>query len=166
MIGLTFLAVGVAWLALSLWLARKLPAWVGLKHPVGKWLLGAAVMTVLLIGPFVDHIVGMRQFEKLCAANEKMNINASAGLVKRAKSSEFRLDDLQGYWIRIQSQPVSYIDMDTNQPFISYRGLHTSGGRIAGIAMMGGTHTCWPKNRTPELQKLNIEKLIEQGKTP
>ena len=57
MIGLAFLVIGLLWLALSVFLAVKLPKWFGASKPEWRWLLGGVIFLVLLIGPFVDHIV-------------------------------------------------------------------------------------------------------------
>ena len=139
---------------------RKVPVWLnGKKY---AWLVQALVALLLLVGPFLDEIVGMRQFEKLCA-NNKVSVSPQASAVRRAREEPFRMVSLKGYWVEIKSHPVSYIDLDTGNPFISYSGFHTKGGRVAGIALLGGEHSCWPKDRIQTLQQLHVEKLIEQG---
>jgi hypothetical protein len=162
MIGLLFLSVGIGWVWLALWVAlwvaRKAPAWVGVKHPVGKSLLGAVVLAVLLVGPFVDHIIGVQQFEKLCDERTVMQVSPIANLVVRATRLE-----LPGYWIKIRSSPVAYADADTGRQFLRYDILNTKGGRVAGFAMLGGSHQCTPKDYSPA-ERLNIDKLVEQGK--
>lgn len=51
-IGLTFLAIGLLWLAFSIFVGRKLPRWIGIRNPAGQWAVTVAVVAVLLVGPF------------------------------------------------------------------------------------------------------------------
>ena len=86
-----------------------------------------------------------------------------ADQVKRAKRGDSRYVELPGYWINITSQPVAYIDIDTEKAFLSYEIFHTKGGRIASIALLGGEHSCNPKDRS-ETKRLDIDRLLKQGK--
>lgn len=160
--GLIFLLVMGLWFALCVFLARKMPGWIGVKR--FRLVLGVVIFPVLLVTPVIDEIVGMRQFEQLCKERSVVYVSPEAGKVRRAIQNSFQLDTLAGYWVKIQSQPVTYTDLDTGKVFISFQGLHTTGGRIAGIAMMGGTHSCWPTGYGELLKKLNLNKLLEQGK--
>ena len=83
MIGLLFLGAALLWLALSGYLALQLPKWFGVSKPVARWLTSAAVFLILLIGPFVDHIVGMRQFQKLCDEQTGLHEKSGSGLAKQ-----------------------------------------------------------------------------------
>lgn len=142
MIGLTFLAIGLLWLALSVLLAVKLPKWFGASKPVWRWLLGAVIFLVLLVGPFVDHIVGMRQFNKLCDEETSLQFTANAANTIRAKGLLSKTDRLSGYAIQIERDRRPIIDLDTNQEIGWYYRFRTGGGKVGGLLMLGGKHTC------------------------
>ena len=118
---------------------------------------------MLLIGPFVDEIVGMQQFEKLCAERTVIWVDTDAALVKRATRGQTEFVDLSGYWIDIKAQKVTYLNKETGKIFISYEILHTSGGRIAKFFLLGGKHSCTPLAPNA-LNTLEIDKLISEGK--
>jgi len=159
--GLIFLFVIALWIAISVYLAFKIPKWLGIRR-LG-WLLGLLLFPALLVAPVIDEVLGMRQFEQLCKQRAVVHVSPEANQVKRAKQTSLPTVELSGYWIAIRSQPVEYVDVDTGKAFLTYEGFHTKGGRIAGIALMGGTHSCWPKDDTEILKQLNIDKLLEQG---
>ena len=161
MVGLSFLLVIGLWLALCIYLAVKIPRWLGIQH--FGWILGLVLFPVVVVAPFVDEIIGMRQFEQLCKERAVLHVSPGADQVKRARHSGFQLINLPGYWISIRSQPIEFIDVDTGKPFIRYEILHTKEGRVAGMALMGGEHSCSPKDAS-ELQRLDIDKLLKQGK--
>jgi len=163
MIGLTFLAIGLLWLAFSVFVGRKLPRWLGIRNPVAKWAVTVVAVAVLLIGPFVDHIVGMRQFQKLCDERTVIKISKTANQVIRAKQLVLPTTELSGYWIKIRSSPIVYIDADTSQEFLRYEILNTKGGRVGGLVMLEGSYQCLPKDYSPT-KNLNIDKLLQQGK--
>ncbi|MBL8372257.1 MAG: hypothetical protein JNK28_12795 [Burkholderiaceae bacterium] len=164
MIGLTFLAIGLLWLAFSVFVGRKLPRWLGIRNPAGKWAVTVAAVAVLLIGPFVDEIVGMRQFERLCKERAVVWVGPGAEKVTAAKKAATKQEDLSGYWIPIHSRKVVYLDAASGIPFLGYETLSTKGGRIARVALLGGEHSCRPPNPNA-MNYLNIDKLLEEGKT-
>ena len=163
MIGLSFLAVALLWLALVYYLTVNLPRWLGFKK--GVWPLRAVLLPLLLVGPFLDEIVGMKQFRTLCEERSVVQVSPGAEKVKRARDSERTTTELKGYWISIRSQPVEYIDSDSGSVFLKYEILHTKGGRIAGMTLMGGQHSCSPPDRSV-LKRLDIDRLLQQGKLP
>ncbi|MES2831503.1 MAG: hypothetical protein V4695_05865 [Pseudomonadota bacterium] len=162
MIGLLFLGVALLWLVLTIYLTIKIPRWFGLKSS-SRWLLRLVLVPLLLVGPFVDEIVGMRQFKRLCEERAVFKVHPNSNYVKRAKQVYTDYAAVPGYWIDITSQKVSYIDLDTGIAFLNYEVFFTKGGRIAGIALMGGEHACSPKDKS-EFERLKIKQLIEQGK--
>lgn len=161
MIGLAFLTAGLLWLALAVYLSARLPQWLGLKKLL--WPARAALLALLLVGPFLDHWVGMRQFEKLCNERTVMKISKTANQVTRAKRQDLPTTELSGYWIKIRSLPIVYIDVDTNQEFLRYEILNTKGGRVGGLVMLEGSYQCLPRDYSPT-KNLNIDKLLQQGK--
>jgi len=162
MIGLTFLAIGLLWLALSVFVGRKLPQWIGIRNPAEKWAVTVVAVAVLLIGPFVDEIIGMKQFEKLCAERTVIRVSADAKQVTRARRISKPRTELNGYWINIRSTAVIYVDADTDREFLRYEILNTSGGRVAGLALLGGSHQCVPKDYGPA-NDLDLDKLLKEG---
>lgn len=142
MIGMMFLAVGLLWLALSWYIAKRVPVWSSIRQPIAQLLMRAVVMLVLLVGPFVDHIVGMRQFEKLCAEDGRLEISPAAAMTKRARELDAQSEALKGYAIPIDRQVRRIIDMDTSEQIAQYKHFSTPGGRIGGLSMLGGRDTC------------------------
>jgi hypothetical protein len=142
MIGLTFLAIGLIWLALSVFLAIKLPKWLGATKPVWRGLLGGIVFVILMVGPFVDHIVGMRQFEKLCKEQTGLHILPGAANAKRSKELSSEKERLAGYAVPIDRYRVQIVDRNTNQEIAWYYRFYASGGKVGGIAMLGSRNTC------------------------
>jgi hypothetical protein len=150
MIGLSFLAIGLLWLAFSVFVGHKLPRWLGIRNPVGKWAVTAAAVVVLLIGPFVDHIVGMRQFERLCDERTAPRIAADAASVELAQVSDSASRVLDGFFIDIQVSTVSYADPATGKALLEYEYFKTRGGRIAGLALMGGWNSCSAESKNSQ----------------
>jgi hypothetical protein len=169
MIGLLFLTAALLWLALSAYVAIHLPKWFAMSKPVARWLISAVVFLLLMVGPFVDHIVGMRQFEKLCEEQTAMTVSPIADSVKRAKRIYSPDVNVPGYLIDIVSSTATYVDLDTNQVFLTYKHFSTRGGRVAGIALMGGRHSCSAeapihKNHS-QLWQIPIYKKIVNGES-
>ena len=163
MIGLLFLSLAILWLALVVYLTIKIPRWCGVvRH---AWLLRLLLVPLLLVGPFVDEIVGMRQFEELCKERTAIWMSPDAGQVKRAKRIGLLPTDVLGYWIEIRSQVVEYVDIDTGKTFVRYELLNTHGGRIAGARLMEGTISCQPKDGTLN-SLIDIDKLVRHGAQP
>ena len=162
MIGLTFLAIGLLWLAFSVFVGRNLPKLLGIQGVAGQRAVTVAALVVFLVGPFVDHVVGMRQFERLCEERTVMRLSVEAMQVTRARRIDTPSTELQGYWINIRSSGVVFVDVDTNREFLRYEILNTSGGRVAGLALLGGSHQCVPRDYGPA-KDLDIEKLLRMG---
>ena len=164
MIGIMFLAAAVIWLAISLYFSLKVPSWLGMTGLYKPLIVSALVLAVLLIGPFVDEIIGMRQFEKLCKERAIVQVSVNADQVHRAARANLPTVALQGYWVKIESQPVAYIDLDTGRTFLKYDILHTKGGKVAGLALLDGEHSCSPPAPNA-MNDLDIDRLITQGKS-
>jgi len=137
--------------------------WLGVKNAIGRLAIGFLLIAILLAAPFVDEIVGMQQFEELCAKRAVIWVDSGAGSVKRGTRGETKFVDLSGNWIHITAQKVTYLNKDTGKTFVSYEILHTSGGRIAKFFLLGGKHSCSPSVPNA-LNTLEIDKLISEGK--
>ena len=140
MIGLMFLSLAILWIALVVYLTIKIPRWCGVvRH---AWLLRLLLVPLLLVGPFVDHIVGMRQFEKLCEERALLIVSADAELVKRARVTFSDLQELPGYWIDVSTVRTSYVDVDTGKVFMTFDDFATHGGIFGGAKYLGGLRWC------------------------
>lgn len=161
MIGLMFLGVFALWIWFAVFFGLKIPKWFDWKW---KCLSSALLIPLIACAPFVDEVVGMRQFKQLCKERDVVNLSSEAYQVKRAKGADLPTVELPGYWITIRSQPVLYIDIDTGRQFMSYEMLHTSGGYFAGALLMGGMHSCKPRETEEINRRLNINKLFDEGR--
>ena len=148
MIGLTFLAIGLLWLAFSVFMGLKLPQWLGIQSVIKRLAVTVAALVVLLVGPFVDHIVGMWQFERLCEERTAPRIARNAASVEWAKASDSESRHLDGFVIDVQASTVSYVDPATGKVFLEYEYFKTRGGRIAGLALMGGWNSCSAESKS------------------
>jgi hypothetical protein len=142
MIGLGFVAVGLLWLAFSVFLAVRLPSWVGITNPIWRWGTSAVVLILLLIGPFVDHIVGMRQFERLCTEETGLQVFSGAVSTTRARESSSAREHVGGTAIVISRSVSTITDLDTGEVVARYKNFSTRGGVIGRLPMLGGEHVC------------------------
>lgn len=142
MIGLGFLAAGLLWLAFSWYVATRLPKWLGVVKPVWRRLLGATVFLLLMVGPFVDHIVGMRQFEKLCTEQTDLQIFPNAVNTKRGRESSSARELVGGTAIAINRTVSTITDLDAGEVIARYKHFTTGGGVIGGVPMLGGEYVC------------------------
>ncbi len=168
MIGLTFLAIGLLWLAFSIFVGRKLPRWLGIRNPAGQWAVTVAAVVVLLVGPFVDHIVGMRQFERLCEeARASVWVSPTIERTHRVKQAPVNFFNLKGYVIAIESAKTVYVDLDSEQPVLVFQNYFTTGGRVWGVTLMGGNMSCGTgkSEQVKEIwNKYAFARLIDEGK--
>lgn len=158
MIGILFLFVIALWVALCVYLARKIPKWLGLARNTRS--ASVIIFLLLLVAPVVQDIVGMWQFDRLCKERVTLYVSQGAEQVKRATRAKTQYVDIPGYWIKITAQKIAYIDASTGLPFLSYEILHTKGGLIGGIALLGGDHSCSPLDMSA-MNRLEIDKLVK-----
>lgn len=163
MIGLMFLAGLAIWLVLAVWISKRILGWMGnSKYPITR---GVAVFLLVLIAPVADELIGRWQFHQLCEREAVVTLSPDWEMVKRAKGNEFILHKLPSYLISIEEQPVEFIDADTGKLFLTYKGFRTKGGVLMSHGLgLGGTTSCWPKDKTSLLNKVNIDQLLKQGK--
>lgn len=141
MIALMFLGVALLWLLFTVYLTVNAPRWLGLKSQV-KWLARLLFVPLLVAGPFVDHIVGMRQFERLCAEEGRLEVNPAAANTKRAKELSGKYEALEGYAIPIERLVARIVDLDTGEQIAQYTYFSTPGGRIGKLPRLGNWYTC------------------------
>jgi hypothetical protein len=163
MIGLSFLAAGLAWLALSWYLATRLPVWLGIVKPAWQWPISALLLAAFLIGPFLDHIVGMRQFDKLCKEQTGLQISPKAENVKRGIQLSSAPQLLKGYAIPIKQRTDSIVDLGTSEVVAQYKHFSTVGGRVGGMVRLGGAYECaiFQSNHPDFSKYLGLKNQIE-----
>lgn len=157
MIFLIFLLVVAGWLALSVFLARRIPRWLGIERHAKS--ASFAFFVLLLVAPAVQDIVGMLQFERLCKERAVLHVSPVADQVKRAVRSKTLYVDIPGYWVNVSAQQIAYLGADTGEPFLWYEILHTKGGIVGSIALLGGEHSCSPPDMSA-MNRLDIDKLV------
>lgn len=140
MIGLMFLGATVLWLIAVYQITLRVPKWLNLKKHVS--MARVLVALVLLVGPFVDHIIGMRQFEKLCAEEGRLEISPAALNTKRARTRWAQPEVLSGTAIPIERTEIVIIDLDTGQQIAQYKYFSTPGGVVGKLPELGGRFTC------------------------
>ena len=74
---------------------------------------------------------------------------------------------VRGTVIPIRIQRAAYIDAETGQPFMTYNGVHTKGGLLLGTLGLGlgGITSCWPKDDSEILKKVDIGNLLNMGES-
>lgn len=140
MIGLMFLGAALLWLVLVVFVSLKIPKWLGLKR-IG-WLLSLVLLAIGLIGPFVDHWIGMRQFNKLCAEQTSLQIYPNATTAKRGKQTSSSDELLNDYLIPIKRRIGIFVDADTGQTIARYYHFSTPGGRVGKLVRLGSDYEC------------------------
>jgi hypothetical protein len=143
MIGLSFLAVGLAWLAFSIWLALRLGRWLGIKTRFAQKAVAAVALPILLVGPFVDHIIGMRQFEKLCYGPNSWQLLPGAANTKRAIEVSSKRESVDGTVIPISRRVSTITDLDSGEVIARYNYLTTTGGFVGGAPKLGNEYVCY-----------------------
>lgn len=162
MIFLIFLLLVCGWILLSVFLARRIPRWLGIRQQAKS--ASFAFFVMLLVAPIAQDIVGMWQFDQLCKERAVVWISPEATTVKRAKDTSPGTIELAGYWIPIRLQRAEYSDVETGKPFLAEVGLHTKGGLVGSVASLGNTRSCWPQANREVFKELDIDKLLKQGK--
>jgi hypothetical protein len=161
MIGLMFLGIFALWIWLAVYLGLRIPKWFEWQW---KNLISVLLIPVIAAAPFVDEVLGMRQFKQLCKERDVVHLSPNASQVKRATGVYGPYVELPGYWITIRAWRVAYIDIDSAKTFYSYERLYTKGGRIAGALLMGGEHSCEPRESQEIVRRLHINKLLDEGR--
>jgi hypothetical protein len=163
MIGFLFLTIYGLWIAAAVWLSKRIPRWVGMtKHTTVASVL---MFPLVLTAPVADDLIGRWQFYRLCDKEAVVTLSPDWEKVKAARDNDEPTTSLEGYAIPIRVQRVEFVDANTRQPFLTYKGFHTKGGFLMRHGLgLGGTTSCWPKDKTQLLNKVNIDQLLKQGK--
>jgi hypothetical protein len=149
MIGLLLLVILGMWLLACLWIASKL----GNIIPRRRWRAATKSISflVLLALPFVDEVIGKRQFEALCRANGIESADVSNAHSKKVKVEYGERKSLHGTAIPIQESNVIFRDADTSEILIRHKNYYAQGGWVmrytwlslgSNQAMLFGGSTC------------------------
>lgn len=126
MTGLFFLSIVALWLIACPWLAIRL----GNLIPSRRWRFPAklVILLALLSAPFVDEVVGMRQFEDLCKANGIENADVSKARGKKVKVEYGEHKPVRGTMLPIDVSDVQFRDADSGIVLIRHRNYYASAG--------------------------------------
>ncbi len=156
-----FLAGFVAWLAVVIFLSKRIPHWLSVtQHGAAISLL---VFPVTLVAPVAGELIGRWQFNRLCEREAVVTLSPAWEKVKRAGKRDFPIVPLDGYLIRILSQRMKYFDIDTGKIFFTKQAFHADGGFLAYQMEpgLGVSTACWPNDRIQVSNKLNSEQLLK-----
>lgn len=120
MIGLIFFAAICLWLLFTAYLTVQVPRWLGLPSPA-NWLVRLLLVPLLLVGPLADHIIGIRQFQRLCVEEGRLQLSPAAANTNRAIGTSGDSELLEGYAIPIERQVRRIIDLDTGEQIAQYK---------------------------------------------
>lgn len=161
MIGLIVLLLGGAWLFISVMFARFLASKCRRPHVATLVaVLGFAAFAVL---PFVDEIVGRRQFAHLCKKEAVVWIGPNAATVVAAKNVG-SFSERDGLVFPVRQQSIRYADLSNGEVFYSVTAFHTPGGALmrAGLGL-GHSTSCWPERWRGREQGIDIDAMIKRG---
>lgn len=164
MIGLMFLAGLAVWLALAVWISKRILGWMGnSKYPITR---GVTVFLLVLIAPVADELIGRWQFHQLCEREAVVTLSPGWETVKRAKRVDMPPRYFNGYLVPVDSQGGKYFDIDSGKVFMTSQSLFTDGGFLRRhlYGLSGQATSCHPKNLQEIQTQLNLFELLRQGK--
>jgi hypothetical protein len=164
MTGLFFLFGICLWIVAAIMISKNIPHWLGItKHGA---VISVLLFPLIFVAPIADELIGRWQFNRLCEREAVVTLSPDWERVKAARDNDDPIVGIDGYVIPIRVQRVEFVDANTGKPFLTYKGFHTYGGLLFGRLGLGlGQSTsCWPKDKTQLLNKLNIDQLLKQGK--
>lgn len=140
MIGLLFLGTVAVWLSACVWLAQKFGNVIA-KPP---WRIAVSLIALLFLFslPFVDEVIGKRQFETLCRTNgiESADVSKARGKKVKAEFEERML--LEGTILPIREATVLLRDADSGEVLIRHKNYYADGGWLMRYTWlsMGSNH--------------------------
>jgi hypothetical protein len=128
MIGLLFLITVAAWLSACIWLAYKM------GHLFSKRSWHRPATLVILLGllaiPFVDEVIGQRQFESLCRAHGIESADVSKARGRKVKVEYGQRAPIAGTIVPIKVEEVVFRDADTGEALIRHKNYVAGGGWV------------------------------------
>ncbi|RCS56717.1 hypothetical protein [Parvibium lacunae] len=162
MIGILFLIGITVWLILAVMISKRIPRWVkATKHTTT---ISALAFPFVLVAPVADDLIGHWQFYGLCEKVAVVMLSPDWEKVKRAKDKYLPRVKVTSLINPIYSHIVQYVDVDTQEVFLSTKTLTTYGGFLRNhFYGLGSATECRPKNVSEVFKQINIDKLIRQG---
>jgi hypothetical protein len=132
--GLILIFVFFIWLAIVALMTK----FITKKMPKSWWRLPVSVglFFVLLVLPVMDEIVGGWQFRQLCNENASIQVDRKSAVGKTVYLAETPDVEIKGTWVRVVLQPWRYVEVETDEPVVSFNTLRARGGiffrRVSG----------------------------------
>jgi hypothetical protein len=162
MIGLVYLFVAGVWFFITLFIVIKLNRFL----PESNWrfVIGLIFFGLILPLPLLDEIIGAQQFEQLCKENSTIQVDLQKAVGRRVYKADLPDIKITDKWIPITVQQWNFVDIDTDEPILSFNVLFASSGRFirmlgiseGGVPVMVRSY-CAPKEQI--YSKENFEKL-------
>jgi hypothetical protein len=95
-----------------------------------------------MANPFVDHIVGMRQFDKLCKEQTGLQILPGAVNAKRGRQDTSKRELVEETAIPIWRSLSTIINIDSDETIATHTEFATQGGTLGKFLMLGGEQNC------------------------
>ena len=121
----------VAALSITVFITRKM-SW-----RMGKFLIRASLLIVLIPLPLIDEIVGGRQFARLCKENSTIQVDRANAAGRTVYLADDPDTEIKGVWVPVRLQQWRFVDVTTRSVVVSYNELHATGGifiRMLGIS--------------------------------
>lgn len=136
MAGLLSIALLAGWLAVAVWIARRLTTAV--KNSLLRTTLMLATVVALLALPVADEIIGGFQFRALCRENAVLKINAEQIKGKTIRIVNDPLNkDVANTIVRIYYTHHSYRNIETGEELASFNDYTADGGILFRSLAMG-----------------------------
>lgn len=125
--GLIALLVIALWLALCVYLARRIPHWLGMQRL--RRVATVVLVPVLLVLPVMDEVIGGFQFRALCRENAVFKVDAekikgkTIGIVIEPLNK-----NVDNTIVRIYYSHHSYRDIETQEELASFNDYTADGG--------------------------------------
>ena len=155
MAGLLSIGLLVGWLAVAVWIAKRMTATV--KSSLLRTALVISLVAVLVALPVADEIIGGFQFRAVCRENAVLKIDAERikGKTIRVVAEPIEGDrDVDNTSIRIYYSRFSYRDVDSGEELATYSRYVAVSGWLVRTLAMGNSFppltiqpsTCKPNN--------------------
>lgn len=154
---LIFLAVAGAWLAFAWFVAKRIPAGLGIKR--APKLLSALLFPLLVVLPFVDEIIGRWQFSRLCEREAVVWLSPDWRNVRRARIVYRTGDSPNSVVLPVEREVGEFLDIDAQRVFGSFTSFSSRGGVLVRSWSKG--QRCRPKNIGQIIQQ--IDPIVERS---
>jgi hypothetical protein len=162
MIALLFYGVIALWALVAIYLGCKFPRWFKLKQ---AWAL--LFTPLVFFAPVIDEFIGRWQFKRLCKKEAVIWLSPNWMSVEAVRETTLPSAKAKWAWMPIRIQRYEYVDAVTGKPFMSSTYLSTKGGLLLGTFGFGldGITSCKPKNLHEIYKMIDIDALIQKGKS-